>query len=451
MVFRHRKRAAVKALRLHRVGDADKDDRDVRVLRRFGRLAQHGFVRLRRLDRIARRKRNLQAHGPGRLQRARDLIGVDVRAAAALEARRARELADKGDLRVFFQRQDAVVLEQHHRLRSDFPRLFVVGFKVDDGLRLPVVEVAEHDRQNALRRRVEHFLVHRAVFHGLDELLVVRGILAGHFEVHAGLEALDAVRRRRAPVADDIAVKAPFVAEDVGQQPLVLRRIRAVDAVVRAHDRPGLRLAHGRLKAREVDFAQRALVDDAVAGHAVVLLIVGGEMLQADADVLALHAVDVARGQLARQVRVLGKVLEVSAAERGPLDICGRTEQDGKLLRLAGLAERDAGFPEERAVERARHARAGRITRCRHAGVQPQMVRRIGLLADSARAVRNHDRLDAEALRRLQVPEILARTKRRFFFERHLRYDCFYIHTVHSYLILSSSAEFRRGCKNYSQ
>ena len=174
-------------------------------------------------------------------------------------------------------------------------------------------------------------------------------------------------------------------------------------------------------------------------------------MLQADADVLALHAVDVARGQLARQIRVLGKVLEVSAAERGPLDIGGRTEQDGKLLRLAGLAERDAGFPEERAVERARHARAGRITRRRHAGVQPQMVRRIGLLADSARAVRNHDRLDAEALRRLQVPEILARAKRRFFFERHLRYDCFNIHTVHSYLILSSSAEFRRGCKNYSQ
>ena len=49
------------------------------------------------------------------------------------------------------------------------------------------------------------------------------GVLAGHFEIHAGLEALDAVRRRRAPVADDIAVKAPFVAEDVGQQPLVLR------------------------------------------------------------------------------------------------------------------------------------------------------------------------------------------------------------------------------------
>ena len=309
-----------------------------------------------------------------------------------------------------------------------------------------MVEVFEHDCQNALRRRIEHFFIHRAVLHGLDELPVVRGVLAGHLKIQTGLKALDALRRRRAPVADDIAVEAPLIAKDLGEQALVFRRIRAVDAVIRAHDRPRLRAAHGGLKASEVDFAQRTLIHNAVAGHAVVLLIVHGKVLQADADILALHAVDVTRGELARQVRVLRKVLEVSAAERGALDICGRAEQNGKLLGLTGVAERDARFAEQRTVKRARHARSGRITRRRHAGVQTEMIRRVGLLADSARAVRNHDRLDAEALRRLQVPKILARAERDFLFERHLRYNCFYIHTVHSYLILLFSAEFRRGC-----
>jgi hypothetical protein len=49
-----------------------------------------------------------------------------------------------------------------------------------------------------------------------------------------------------------------------------------------------------------------------------------------------LHAAHVGGGEFAGQQRVLGEVLEVAAAQRGPLDVDAGAEQD-RDVRRAGL------------------------------------------------------------------------------------------------------------------
>lgn len=70
------------------------------------------------------------------------------------------------------------------------------------------------------------------------------------------------------------------------------------------------------LERREVDLAQRPLVDLRGDAHTVGLLVVDGEVLGAGADPLSLQAGDVGRSQPAGEMRVLGEVFEVSAPER---------------------------------------------------------------------------------------------------------------------------------------
>ena len=119
-----------------------------------------------------------------------------------------------------------------------------------------------------------------------------------------------------APVAHDIAFKAPLIAQDIRQQPSVLGGILTVDLVIRAHDGPGLGLFDRALKCRQIDFAQRALVDNRIARHAAVFLAVGSKMLDARADIPALHALNEGGRQFARQIGVFAEILEVSPAQR---------------------------------------------------------------------------------------------------------------------------------------
>ena len=70
-----------------------------------------------------------------------------------------------------------------------------------------------------------------------------------------------------------------------------------------------------------------------------MLLAVGGKMLYAHADLVALDALDQTGGQFGRQVGVLAEILEIAAAEGRTLDVDRRTEIDGHLLVLAGNAQ----------------------------------------------------------------------------------------------------------------
>ena len=173
----------------------------------------------------------------------------------------------------------------------------MVGLKINLRFGLLIFGVFENDVQNALHGGIEHLDIERAVVDCVNDLLVVCGVFAGHFKLHAGFKALYAVCGGRAPVAHHVAVKAPLVAENIGQQALVFSGERTVDTVIRAHNRPRLRVLYGSLKRRKVNFAQGAFINDAVVGHAVVFLTVGGEMLHADADILALHAIYVVFGR----------------------------------------------------------------------------------------------------------------------------------------------------------
>lgn len=68
-----------------------------------------------------------------------------------------------------------------------------------------------------------------------------------------------------------------------------------------------------------------------------------------------------------------------------------------------------------------------------HAGVEAEVVGGVRLLTDAARAVRDHDGFNAEALRSIEMPEVFTGAKRGFLFQRHLRNDRFHIHTNNSY------------------
>ena len=79
-----------------------------------------------------------------------------------------------------------------------------------------------------------------------------------------------------APVGHNIALKAPFVPENLCQKPGILGGIDTVDPVVGTHDGPGLGLLHGDFKGGEVDFPEGPLGQAAVGLVAVVLAVVAG-------------------------------------------------------------------------------------------------------------------------------------------------------------------------------
>ena len=93
MVFRHRKRAAIHALGLHGVRDADEYNGDIGVLCGLLCFLEKRFVGLCGVRIVAGRVGDIESLCS--LERACDLIGVHMRAAAALKTRSLRKLADE--------------------------------------------------------------------------------------------------------------------------------------------------------------------------------------------------------------------------------------------------------------------------------------------------------------------------------------------------------------------
>ena len=182
-----------------------------------------------------------------------------MRAAAALEVGFIGRAPNHSDLLETLQRQDAVVLEQHHALRGDFARQEMVGRPVERSF-LECFGGGEDGAQDAPHGCIEQGFIQLAVFNGIDDCLGAAGFGSGHFQVQPALQRFHPVVHG-APVGDNRALKAPFFFEDIHQQAVVLGAEGAVDAVVRAHHRPGLALLDGGLESRQVDLAQRALID----------------------------------------------------------------------------------------------------------------------------------------------------------------------------------------------
>ena len=243
--------------------------------------------------------------------------GVDVRAAAALVARGPGELTDHGDRPAAGQRQcAAVVLQQHGAVGGHLPRQGVLGVRVEPAGGAAVVGRPGGSGAAGVRRGgeagqgehaadggVDHGLGQLTGPDGVDDPLCALAPGAGHLQVQPGGQRGHRVVHGT-PVGDHRAGEAPFPAQDLGQQPLVLGRVHPVDLVIRAHHRGRLGLGDDPLEGGQVNLAQRPLVDLGADQHAVSFLVVHREVLDRCPDALALLALDVRGAEQAGQQRI---------------------------------------------------------------------------------------------------------------------------------------------------
>ena len=143
-----------------------------------------------------------------------------------------------------------------------------------------------------------------------------------------------------APVGRDEAVEAPLASQKVSEQRFRFSGMDAVEAVVRAHDRPRLGFFHGDLESLEIDFPQRSFAQPGIVVEAVFLAVVGAEVLHLHAAVaLRLQALYEGGGQCSSQIGIFGVILEVAAAKRIAVDVEAGGQPDGDAGLLHFLAD----------------------------------------------------------------------------------------------------------------
>ena len=332
---------------------------------------------------------------------------VDLRAARPLKPRCAGELTDHGDRLSSSQRQDrALVAQQHDRFRRRLAREHVVG------RRDPVIEIVEFrivsimisarsitggtsgERDHPAHGGIQYRLVELARLHGCDDRLRAVGLRAGHLEIetrcegrHPGIHGT--------PVGDDEPLEPPLVAQQLGQQPVVLGGCDPVDAVVGAHHRPRLLRRHHSLEGGQVDLAQRALVDLRTHRHAVGLLVVGSEVLERCAHTGRLDAANPRSAEHPADQRILGEVLEVATAQGRPLDVHARAEKHPDALRACFLAEGAAHALHEVDIPARGDARRRREAGRRCALPDTEVIVATHLPANTVGSVGEHNGSDA--------------------------------------------------------
>ena len=122
-------------------------------------------------------------------------------------------------------------------------------------------------------------------------------------------------------VGDDHALKAPLVAEHIGEQCLGSTCPCVAQTAVAAHDSGGVALLDGQLKGLEVDFADGLLVCPHRDGQTVGLLIVQGEVLDVAIHALTAQALHHGCTHFAGEQTVLAVILEVAPGEGGAVDV----------------------------------------------------------------------------------------------------------------------------------
>ena len=257
-----------------------------------------------------------------------------------------------------------VVLEEHDRLPCHLERdgggPGVVLRRGGEELRAVKEAVGDLEREDAADLVVDRRLADTSRRDQRPERLGVHVAARGHLEVEAAVGDAERVVGR-APVRHEDPLEGPVALQHPVVEPVVRAAVGPVQAVVRAHDRPGVALLHGRAERRQVDLPERPLADPGVDRAALGLLVVGRKMLHRRHDALALDAGHDLRGDRARQVGVLREVLEVAPVlghavdvDRGPehdVDAAGAgVAADGRpeLPRQAGVP--GGGEPDRRRV-----------------------------------------------------------------------------------------------------
>ena len=272
----------------------------------------------------------------------------------------------------------AVVLEQHRRLLADRARDRRVARDVHRRRRHRPVEDAQPEhlpiaaRQRGVDRR------HR------DLVLVERRLEPRRAEPGRGADrgrrpasrdpsrrASDgAVAMRREEVRLHVAVEPPLPPQHVREERRVLAHVRAVHAVVRAHHRRDLAVAHRHLERQQVELVQHAVGDDGVLRRAIRLLLVGDEVLRHRDHAVLLHRADLGHRHRPGQERVLAEVLEVAPALRRAREVEPRPLEHVQRVVARLHADHVAELRGDAGIERRgdRHPRRQRAspspTRC---------------------------------------------------------------------------------------
>ena len=355
-------------------------------------------------DRTTRFERDVEPARLQRLQRSPPVVRMHPRAATALRAAVTGVRADQRNAPCrCWQRQHATVVLQQHRPSCRRPPddrscLRVVGGdlrRAGVGGARPVGE-GEHTGDRA----VEIVDGHVAALQGGAQVLAASSWRAGHLHIEPGEQRLGRAVRAE-PVADDEAVEAPLVAQQLGQQPVVLAAERAVEAVVAGHDHAHVGPADGGLERDEVQLAQRAFVDLRGDRHPLELGVVADEVLDARGHTLGLQPADVGDGELRRQDRILAVALEVAPADRGAVQVHRRGEHDVGALGVRLPPERPTNLLDElRIPGRTEGGAARERGRCRSGPRRP---------TDTSGPVGHADRRHRRVVESGRVPRVDAR------------------------------------------
>ena len=224
-----------------------------------------------------------------------------------------------------------------------------------------------------------------------------------HFQRSACLDCCDR-GVGSAPVGDDHAVEAPFVAQNLLEQMLVFVRVDAVDLVVGGHDGQRLGFTHCDFETGQIQFAHGTLIDHGVAGLAAQFLAVDREMLRACGDAVALDAADQACRHTSGDDRIFGIVFEVTSAQRVALDVQTRAEQHVHVKIVRFVAEGLAHFFGERRIPRIGHGSCGREAGGRLGCADAEMIAFAELAAHAVGAVAHHEAGDVCAVVASRIP-----------------------------------------------
>ncbi len=126
---------------------------------------------------------------------------------------------------------------------------------------------------DSFRTGVNVLLRKPSFLHGLFYLRVKHTAAVWHLQIAARPKRFDSVVHC-APIRDDKSLKAPLVTQDICQKLFIVTGKRPVYLIIGTHHGVRTPLPDSRLKSRQIDFAQRPLVNHAVAPHALLLLIV---------------------------------------------------------------------------------------------------------------------------------------------------------------------------------
>ena len=138
------------------------------------------------------------------------------------------------------------------------------------------------------------------------------------------------------PVGHHDTLKAPVLAQNLGQQVAVPHRVLAVNLVVRRHHSPGVTLAYGNLETTQIQLAGSTLTHALIYCRTVGLLRVDGKVLGTHTGTLTLHTLNISCCNLTCQQRVFRVVLKVSAAQWVAMQVHARSQNHVAAI-LLGL------------------------------------------------------------------------------------------------------------------